>query len=151
AANARRLKMRHGIGLVVVDYLQLIEPDNRKETREQQVAGISRRLKRLARELGIPVVALAQLNRNVENRADGRPRLSDLRESGGTEADADVVMLLHRPDLRRGKDGDDDGERDARPVVPAIVMVEKQRNGPTGDVVLDYTKACMRFDTIVPV
>src|SRR5207248_3150126 len=99
AANARRLKLRHSIQLVVVDYLQLIEPDNRRDSRQEQVANISRRLKGLARELLIPVMALSQVNRSSEDRQDHRPRLADLRESGAIEQDADTVMLLHRPEL----------------------------------------------------
>src|SRR5207249_10549791 len=99
AANARRLKLRHGIKLVIIDYLQLIDPDNRRDSRQEQVANISRRLKFLARELQIPVMALAQLNRSSEDRQDHRPRLADLRESGAIEQDADTVMLLHRPEL----------------------------------------------------
>jgi replicative DNA helicase len=98
SANARRLKMRQKIKLVVIDYLQLIEPENRRDPRQEQVAQISRRLKALARELEIPVVALAQVNRSSEDRQDHRPRLADLRESGSIEQDADTVMLLHRPD-----------------------------------------------------
>ena len=97
AANARRLQRRaHGLDLVVVDYLQLIDPDSRRDSRQEQVAGISRRLKFLARELEVPVVALAQVNRSSEDRQDHKPRLSDLRESGAIEQDADVVML-HAP------------------------------------------------------
>ena len=101
AANARRLKLRHDIRLVFIDYLQLIEPDNRRDSRQEQVAGISRRLKFLARELNIPVIALAQVNRGSEDRQDHRPRLSDLRESGAIEQDADTVMMLHRPEIPR--------------------------------------------------
>lgn len=130
ASHARRLKLRHALGLVVVDYLQLVEPDSRKEPRHEQVAGISRRLKALARELQIPVIALAQLNREVENRAGQRPRLADLRESGGIEADADVVILLHRP-----QDFPNNLE----------LIVAKNRNGPTGEVTLHYDRARMRF------
>ena len=99
AANARRLKLRQGIKLVIIDYLQLIEPDNRRDSRQEQVSHISRRLKFLARELAIPVVALAQVNRSSEDRQDHKPRLADLRESGSIEQDADTVMLLHRPEM----------------------------------------------------
>src|SRR4029077_14393630 len=98
-ASARRLKLRHGIRLVVIDDLQLIEPENRRDPRQEQVAQISRRLKFLARELQIPVIALAQLNRGVEDRQSHEPRLADLRESGSIEQDADTVMLLHRPEM----------------------------------------------------
>ncbi|MBI3410842.1 MAG: replicative DNA helicase [Planctomycetes bacterium] len=136
AANARRLKVRHQIRIVVIDYLQLIDPDNRKDSRQEQVAAISRRLKFLARELKIPVLALAQVNRSSEDRQDHRPRLSDLRESGAIEQDADTVMLLHRPELH--EPGQQEG------VVE--VIVGKQRNGPTGEVSLMYIKQFMRFE-----
>ena len=142
SANARRLKRKHGIGLVVVDYLQLIEPENRKDPRHEQVGQCSRRLKGLARELGIPVLALAQVNRAVEDRAGQRPRLSDLRESGSIEADADTVMLLHK-EAPEGRDR----YIDRVPIIDQIeVIVAKQRNGPTGDVTLAYRKDCMRFE-----
>jgi replicative DNA helicase len=136
AANARRLKLRHQIKLVVIDYLQLIDPDNRKDSRQEQVANISRRLKFLARELEIPVVALAQVNRSSEDRQDHRPRLADLRESGAIEQDADTVMLLHRPELH--EPGQHEG------IVE--VIVGKQRNGPTGEITLTYLKQFMRFE-----
>ncbi len=130
AATARRLKVREKLGLVIVDYLQLIEPDNPKAPRQEQVAAISRRLKALARELNIPVVALAQLNRALESRSDRRPRLSDLRESGSIEADADSVWLLHRSEDKPGM---------------VEVIVAKQRNGPTGEVLLRFDPHFMRF------
>lgn len=136
AANARRLKIRQGLRMVVIDYLQLIDPDNRRDSRQEQVSAISRRLKFLARELTIPVIALAQVNRSSEDRQDHRPRLSDLRESGAIEQDADTVFLLHRPELH--EPGQHEG------VVELIVG--KQRNGPTGEVNLTYTKQYMRFD-----
>jgi replicative DNA helicase len=140
AANARRFKLRHQIRAVFIDYLQLIEPDNRRDNRQEQVAGISTRLKQLARELKIPVVAMAQLNREQENRPGNRPRLADVRESGKIEADADVVMLLHRPELY---------ENCTRPDV-VDVIVAKQRNGPTGDITLTFRKKFMRFENYVP-
>jgi replicative DNA helicase len=136
AANARRLKLRHGIRLVAIDYLQLIEPDNRRDSRQEQVANISRRLKFLARELQIPVMALAQVNRSSEDRQDHRPRLADLRESGSIEQDADTVMLMHRPELY--EPGQHEG------VVE--VLIAKQRNGPTGEVTLTFLKQFMRFE-----
>jgi replicative DNA helicase len=136
AANARRLKLRHHIKLVAIDYLQLIEPDNRRDSRQEQVAHISRRLKFLARELQIPVLALAQVNRSSEDRQDHRPRLADLRESGSIEQDADTVMMLHRPELY--EPGQHEG------VVE--VLIAKQRNGPTGDVTLTFLKNFMRFE-----
>lgn len=129
AATARRLKMRHGIKLIVIDYLQLVEPDNRRETRQEQVAGISRRLKQLARELDVPVVALAQLNRGAEGQ--DKPRLCDLRESGAIEADADLVLLLYIPDSSQ----------------PSRIgaIVAKQRNGPTGEIPLYFARDWMTF------
>ena len=137
AANARRLKLRHHIKIVVIDYLQLIDPDIRsRESRQEQVAAISRRLKFLARELKIPVVALAQVNRSSEDRQDHRPRLSDLRESGAIEQDADTVFLLHRPEYH--EPGQHEGLVE--------VIVGKQRNGPTGEVSLMFVKEFMRFE-----
>lgn len=139
-ANARRLKRRYGTRLVVIDYLQLIRPDNPREPRQEQVASISRRLKILARELSVPVVALAQLNRAVENRGDQRPRLADLRESGAIEQDADTVMLLHRPD-------ENDPTKSEQQIE---VIVAKQRNGPIGEVPLVYEKQHLRFRDWAP-
>lgn len=137
AANARRLKHRHNIKAVVVDYLQLVEPDPRQENRQEQVAAISRKLKFLAKELSIPVIACAQLNRGVELRAEGEPKLSDLRESGSIEQDADTVMLLHRPkDRNTGQDMEGVLE----------IIVAKQRNGPTGRLALAHVKQFMRFE-----
>jgi replicative DNA helicase len=139
AANARRLKLREKIRLVVIDYLQLIEPDNRRDSRQEQVAHISRRLKFLARELQIPVLALAQVNRSSEDRQDHRPRLADLRESGSIEQDADTVMLLHRPEMY--EPGQYEGVLE--------VLVAKQRNGPTGEIKLTFLKQFMRFENYV--
>jgi replicative DNA helicase len=136
AANARRLKHQRGIRLVVIDYLQLIEPENRRDPRQEQVAQISRRLKFLAKELAVPVIALAQVNRASEDRQDHRPRLSDLRESGSIEQDADTVLMLHRPD--RYEPGQHEGIIE--------VIVAKQRNGPTGEVTLAYIKQFMAFE-----
>lgn len=136
AANARRLQLKHHIRLVVIDYLQLIDPENRKDPRQEQVAQISRRLKFLARELEIPVIALAQVNRSAEDRQDHRPRLADLRESGSIEQDADTCLMLHRP-------GRFDGGMEDNIIE---VIVAKQRNGPTGEVTLTWVKQYMRFE-----
>ncbi len=136
AANARRLKRRHKIQMVVIDYLQLIDPENRRDPRQEQVAQISRRLKHIARELKLPVMALAQVNRASEDRQDHRPRLADLRESGSIEQDADTVMMLHRP-------GRFDGAQEDNVIE---VLVAKQRNGPTGDITLAFLKQFMRFE-----
>jgi replicative DNA helicase len=140
AANARRLKLKEHIKVVFIDYLQLIDPDNRRDNRQEQVAQISRRLKFLARELEIPVVALAQLNRGLEDRQGHEPRLADLRESGSIEQDADTVMLLHRPELY--EPGQHEGTLD--------VIVAKQRNGPTGKKTLTYLKQFMKFANFAP-
>lgn len=137
AANARRLKLRNDLKMVVIDYLQLIEPENRRDPRQEQVAQISRRLKGLARELSIPVVALAQVNRSSEDRQDHKPRLSDLRESGSIEQDADTVMLLHRPE--RFEPGQHEGLTE--------VIIGKQRNGPVGEITLTFNKNLMRFES----
>lgn len=135
-ANARRLKSRHNIRLVVVDYLQLIDPESRKEPRHEQIAGITRRLKALARELELPVIALAQLSRAADG--ESTPRLSHLRESGAQEQDSDVVLLLHRP------------EQDSGPIHTIEAHVAKQRNGPTGTVSLAFRRACVRFENFEP-
>ena len=145
-ATARRLHNKEqqrggqGLRLVVIDYLQLIEPENRRDPRQEQVAQISRRLKILARDLKVPVVALAQVNRASEDRQDHTPRLSDLRESGSIEQDADTVMILHRPG-RFGGDAQEDNVLE--------VHVAKQRNGPTGEVTLTYLKHYMRYENYV--
>jgi replicative DNA helicase len=136
AANARRLKRQQSIRLVIIDYLQLIEPDNRRDPRHEQVAQISRRLKFLAKELEIPVIALAQVNRASEDRQDHRPRLSDLRESGSIEQDADAVLMMHRPD--RYEPGQHEGVIE--------IIIAKNRQGPVGEVTLAYIKQFMRFE-----
>lgn len=145
AAACRRLSKREekhgGLKLLVVDYLQMIDPEDRRAPRQEQVAQISRRLKVLARELAIPVVCLAQVNRASEDRQDHKPRLSDLRESGGIEADADTVILLHRP-------GRYDG---ATPDTVIELDIAKQRNGPTGTVTLAFDKRFNRFDDSGPI
>ena len=137
SAICRRIKNRFGLGMVVIDYLQLIEPDDPKMPREQQVAQIARRLKFLAKEMSVPVIALAQLNRGVDLRTDKRPKLADLRESGAIEQDADLVMFLHREDAY------DPGERPGE----ADLIVAKNRNGPTGNVPLTWIKESMRFES----
>jgi replicative DNA helicase len=146
AANSRRLLHRHKIKAVVIDYLQLIDPENRRDSRQEQVALISRRLKHMARELKIPIVALAQLNRSTEERKGGVPRLADLRESGSIEADADTVMLLHRPEMYRSDDDDGPPQGETGKLE---VIVAKQRNGPTGDIALRFVKQFFRFENWV--
>lgn len=140
AAIARRLHRKSPLGVIIIDYLQLIEPDEKNIPREQQIAQISRRLKFLAKELRVPVIALAQLNRGVELREDKRPRLADLRESGSIEQDADMVMFLHRPDAYDPEDRPGEAE----------IVVAKHRSGPTGIVRLTWRKEFMRFENYSP-
>jgi replicative DNA helicase len=140
-AKARRIKSQHDIRCVIVDYLQLMHlGTSRVESRQQEITTISRYLKALARELNIPVVVLSQLNRAPEGREGHRPRMSDLRESGSIEQDADVVMLLHREDYYHR------GEKDYEPDNTAEVIIAKQRNGPTGTVNLIFREKFTRFE-----
>ena len=141
-AKARRLHLRHEIRVIFVDYLQLMRIPGRPESRQQEVSEISRGLKALARELSIPIVVLAQLNRNPEGRTDGRPRMSDLRESGAIEQDADVIALLHREEYYK-KDSCPDELRGV-----AEVIIDKQRNGPTGIVKLHFDLKSTRFTNL---
>ncbi len=143
-AKTRRLKMEQNVGLVIIDYLQLMKIVRTSERRDLDISEISRSLKALARELEIPVVALSQLNRQLERRDDKRPRLSDLRESGALEQDADVVAFIHREDAfkKKGEIQPDDGK--------AELIVAKQRNGPTGSVPLAFLKRYLRFENLAP-
>jgi len=138
-AKARRLKAEHNIQMIVVDYLQLMSGTKGMESRQQEISTISRSLKGLAKELEIPVIALSQLSRAVENRADKRPQLSDLRESGAIEQDADIVIFLYRPELY-SEDEEDEGK--------AQIIVAKQRNGPTGQVDVSFIKRYTRFENL---
>jgi replicative DNA helicase len=149
-AKSRRLKMEHGIGLIIVDYLQLVQGPKNIESREREISLISRSLKALAKELDIPVIALSQLNRSLESRSDKRPVLSDLRESGAIEQDADVVMFVHRPETYGIQEmKDEDGN-----ILPtegmAEIMVSKQRNGPTGFLRLAFKKEYAGFERLAP-
>lgn len=141
-AKCRRLKMQHDVQVVIVDYLQLMTAgsDNRG-SREQEVSTISRSLKAIAKELNIPIIALSQLNRSVESREGKRPQLSDLRESGAIEQDADIVVFIHRPEYY-GIDEDDSGNS-LRGV--AEIIIAKHRNGATGDVHLSFKKELAKF------
>jgi replicative DNA helicase len=135
-AKCRRLKQRHDLKLVVVDYLQLMSSGKRVESRQQEVAEFSRALKLLAKELEVPVVALSQLNRGPEQRTDKKPMLSDLRESGSIEQDADLVMLLHREDAY---------ERESPRAGEADFIVAKHRNGPTATITVAFQGHYSRF------
>ena len=134
-AKCRRLRQQHGLRLVVIDYLQLMSSGKKVESRQQEVSEFSRALKLLAKELEVPVIAISQLNRGPEQRTDKRPQMSDLRESGSIEQDADVVILLH-------KDREREGEAD--------VLVVKHRNGPTKDLVLGFQGHYARFANMAP-
>jgi replicative DNA helicase len=143
AAAARRIRRREGkLGLIVIDYLQLVEPDNPKDPRQEQVSRMTRRLKGLAREMEVPIVCLAQLNRQTEQAKDNIPRLSHLRESGAIEQDADVVMFVHREEYyHRGEDAKQyEGK--------AQIIVAKQRNGPIGEVDLAWRRDFTRFENL---
>ena len=144
-AKARRLQREHGVGLIIIDYLQLMSTHGNVHSREQEVAQISRGLKGLAKELDIPVLALSQLSRAPEARTDRRPQLSDLRESGSLEQDADVVMFIYRPDLYDLKTEDGGGLEGV-----AEVIIGKQRNGPTGSVSMMWNAGCAAFENLAP-
>jgi replicative DNA helicase len=138
-AKARRIRAEHGLDLVVIDYLQLMQGRWRAENRQQEISEISRSLKALAKELEVPVIALSQLSRAVEARGDSSPRLSDLRESGALEQDADVIVFLHRPGLY--KENPSDAEKNLTDVI-----IGKQRNGPTDKVQLVFKPEYTRFE-----
>jgi replicative DNA helicase len=140
-AKCRRLRQRHDLRLVVVDYLQLMSSPRRTENRQQEVSEISRQLKLLAKEIGVPIVAISQLNRGPEQRTDKRPMLSDLRESGAIEQDSDVVILLHREDAY---------DRESPRAGEADFIVAKHRNGPTTTVTVAFQGHFSRFVDMAP-
>ena len=140
-AKCRRLRAEHGLGLVIVDYLQLVTSTGRVENRQQEISAISRSLKGLAKELSVPVVALSQLSRAPEARTDRRPQLSDLRESGALEQDADIVMFIYREEEYKPSD-------ENRGI--AEIIIGKQRNGPTGTRKLAFIKEFTRFENLQP-
>ena len=141
-SKARKIKNEHGLDLIVIDYLQLMQGNVRKGSdynRQQEISEISRNLKALARELQVPIIALSQLSRSVELRADKRPMLSDLRESGSLEQDADIVMFLYREEYYN---------KDAENSNIAELLIAKNRNGPTTSINLQFNKECMHFGSL---
>ena len=139
-AKARRLKAEHGLDMLVIDYVQLMQGRGRFENRQQELTSISRSLKGLAKELHVPILILSQLSRAPDARADHRPQLSDLRESGALEQDADVVMFIYREDRYKGPEDEDTGE--------AEIIIAKQRNGPVGTVKLAFISDYTRFENL---
>jgi replicative DNA helicase len=135
-AKCRRLKQKHDLKLVIIDYLQLMSSGKRVESRQQEVSEFSRALKLLAKELEVPVIALSQLNRGPEQRTDKKPAMSDLRESGSIEQDADMVILLHREDAY---------ERESPRAGEADLIVAKHRNGPTDVITVAFQGHYSRF------
>jgi replicative DNA helicase len=141
-AKARRLKMDKNIGLIIIDYLQLMQARGTAERRDLEISEISRALKALAKELNLPVLAISQLNRMLEQRTDKRPRLSDLRESGALEQDADVVAFIYRDEVyNKEEDNPNKGI--------AEIILAKQRNGPTGEALLTFLNSYTRFENLV--
>lgn len=139
-AKARRLKSEHNLGLVVVDYLQLMRGRGNIENRAQEISEISRSLKAMAKELEVPVLALSQLNRSLESRPDKRPKLADLRESGAIEQDADVIIFIYRDEVY--KPAEDNPNRGL-----AEIIVGKQRNGPIGTIKLTFLAEYTSFES----
>jgi len=137
-SKARRLQMEHNLALIIVDYLQLVDPGKHYDNRVQEVSMVSQALKNLARELNVPVLAASQLNRSVEHREEKRPQLADLRESGAIEQDADIVMFLYRTET------DVSG-----PLIPTKVGIAKHRNGPTGEISLLFQGNRIRFENVM--
>ena len=139
-SKARRLKREHGLGLIVIDYLQLMQVPGNSENRATEISEISRSLKALAKELNVPVIALSQLNRSLETRTDKRPVMADLRESGAIEQDADLIVFIYRDDYYNRENSPDKGL--------AEVIIGKQRSGPTGSVKLKFFGEYTRFDNL---
>jgi replicative DNA helicase len=150
-SNARRLHFERGIDLIIIDYLQLIQSDGKNETRVQELSNITRALKTLARELNVPILALSQLSRAIEARPSHIPQLSDLRESGSIEQDADVVIFIHREDLNYSPEDWSkvhDIENEPYPRGLADIIIAKHRNGPVGQIKLRFLERIARFDNL---
>jgi replicative DNA helicase len=146
-AKARRLKMEKGLDLMIVDYLQLVSGQGRFENRTQEVSYISRGLKSIAKELKVPVLALSQLSRAPEQRLGQRPQLSDLRESGSIEQDADVVIFIFQKPRKAAEESEAEGEVDRRGIEMKLI-VGKQRNGPTGDIPVVFMRPYAKFENM---
>lgn len=146
--KCRRLKAESGLALVVVDYLQLMRGSRKTENRTQEISDIARSIKAMAKELKVPVIALSQLNRGVEGREDKRPVLSDIRESGSIEAEADLVMLLYRDQYYKAKDEHSAEDTAVDRVEEAEIIIAKHRNGPTGKVILGFQPNYARYRNI---
>jgi replicative DNA helicase len=143
-ARARRMSQQYQIKLFVVDYLQLLHSTSRRaDNRQQEIADISNGIKALAKELSVPVIVLSQLNREIEKEKNRKPRLSDLRESGAIEQDADLVALLYKAS---SEDDEEGATPEATEAIPVKLLIAKQRNGPTGDVNLMFLKGYTRFE-----
>ena len=140
-AKCRRLARRHGLDLIVIDYLQLMHGSEKNRSREQEISGISRSLKALAKGLSCPVIALSQLNRGLESGTDKRPMMSDLRESGAIEQDADIIAFIYREEVYNP----DTGKKGI-----ADISIAKQRNGPIGDFLLTFVGRHTKFENFVP-
>ena len=140
-ARSRRLKREHGLDLIVLDYLQLMQVPGTKENRATEISEISRSLKALAKELKVPVIALSQLNRSVEQRTDKKPVMSDLRESGAIEQDADLIIMIYRDEVY-------DPNTTRKGI--ADIIIAKQRNGPIGDVQLTFLGKYTKFENYAP-
>ncbi len=147
-AKARRLKAEHGLGLIIVDYMQLMKGRGRADTREQEISEISRSLKALAKELSIPVIAISQLNRAVESRSEKKPQLADLRESGAIEQDADLIVFIYRDEAYRPCSCEREAQCTCGRRGMAEAIIGKQRNGPTGTVKLAYIDKYTRFENL---
>jgi replicative DNA helicase len=148
-ARARRMKQQHGIRLFIVDYLGLLSsPGKRQENRQVEVSEISKGLKNLGKELDVPILVLVQLNRDLEKRTGDEPRLSDIRESGSIEADADLVGLLYKP---KEKESEDAETREESEAVATNLLIGKQRNGPTGKICFTFLKPFTRFESAAKV
>src|SRR6185295_17276881 len=149
-ARARRMWQQYGIKLFLIDYLQLLHSTSRRsqDNRQQEIAEISSGIKALAKELKVPVIVLSQLNRELEKDKSRKPRLSDLRESGAIEQDADLVGLLYKPSAGDEDEASAPEEQDG---IPVNLLIAKQRNGPTGDVNLTFLKSYTRFESAAKV